>query len=119
MNGVSLKDRHNISKKTILTRKITDEKKELFRTKLENTDWTEVLMEPNCNSKWEKLTNKIQTALDEKCPCIEKTVSIGAKLSKTPWITEGLRNSEQTLSKLMKKAYNRPNITEDGQTLNN
>ena len=76
-------------------------------------------MEPNCNSKWEKLTNKIQTALDETCPCIEKTVSIGAKPSKTPWITEGLRNSEQTLSKLMKKAYNRPNITEDGQTLNN
>ena len=119
INGVSLRDRHNIGKKTIQTRKITDEKKELFRTKLENTDWTEVLTEPDCNSKWEKLTNNIQAALDETCPCIEKTVSIGAKPSKTPWITEGLKNSEQALSKLMKRANKRPNVIEADQTRTN
>ena len=62
INGVSLKDRHNIGKKTIQTRKITDEKKELFRTKLADTDWTDVLSEPDCNAKWEKLTNHIQAS---------------------------------------------------------
>ena len=119
INGITLNDRHNIGKKTIQTRKITDEKKELFRTKLANTDWADVLAEPNCNTKWEKLTKHIQAALDKTCPIIEKTVSIGTKPSNTPWITEGLKNSEQKLTKLMRNANRQPNTIEAGQTLNN
>ena len=52
-----------MAKKTIRTRKITDEKKEQFRAKLSDTDWTDVTNEHNCNTKWEKLMH-IQEALD-------------------------------------------------------
>ena len=119
INGIALKDRHKIGKKTIQTRKITEEKQENFRTKLANTDWSGVRNEINCDRKWDKLTKHIQEALDETCPTTEKTVSIDTKPSKTPWITEGLRNSETTLSKLMRKANKRPNIIEAEHTLSN
>ena len=119
VNGITLKDRQLVGKKKILTRKITDEKKEQFRTKLDNTDWTEILSEQDCDRKWEKLTKIIQETLDETCPCVEKVVSTEAKPSKTPWITEGLRQSEQALARLMKKANKHPNTIEAGQTINN
>ena len=119
LNGITLKDRHIVGKKTIRTRKITDEKKEQFRVKLAETDWTNVRNEQDCNRKWEILTKQIQTALDDTCPMKEKVVSTDAKPSKTPWITEGLRTSERTLAKLMKEAYANPNSIAIDQTSNN
>ncbi len=119
LNGITLVDRHAVGKKTIVTRKITEEKIDQLREKIANINWSDTIEEQDNDSKWNRLTTHISTALDEICPCIEKKVSTNTKPSKTPWLTEGLRISEQTLAKKMKKANKHPNNIEAGQTKNN
>ena len=91
------------------TRKITETSKNAIKDKIRNTDWNEVISEQDCNRKWEKLTDTIVKILDDTCPVTEKKINLNKGPPKSPWMTEGLKQSEYTLKKLTKRAKRNPN----------
>ena len=82
--------------------------------KLRDTDWTPILREQISNKKWELFANKVKDTLDETCP--EKAIKVrnNEGPNRTPWMTEGLNQSENTLKKLMKAANKNPNVKKMG-----
>ena len=109
INGISLKTASKDEYETIRSRKITEQAKTTIKEKLVSTDWSNVLLENENNKKWENLTENITKVLDEVCPITEKRVKVNRGPPRSPWMTEGLKQSQYTQMRLFKLANRDPN----------
>ena len=109
VNGVILKSKTKDQFETVRSRKITETAKTAIKDKLRISDWSNVLEENDSNRKWENLTDNIVKVLDEVCPITEKKINLNKGPPRSPWMSEGLKQSEYTLNKLSKLANRNPN----------
>ena len=118
LNGIILKTASKDEYETIRSRKITEAAKKTIKEKLVTTDWSNVLLVNDNNKKWENLTDNITKVLDEVCPITEKRVKVNRGPPRTPWMTEGLKQSQHTHKRLFKLANKNPNgpSGEEGKT---
>ena len=108
INGVILKSSAKEEFETIKSRKITEAAKISIKEKLMSADWSNVLLENDNNKKWENLTDNITKILDDVCPVTEKRVKSNRGPPRTPWMTEGLKQSQYTQMKLFKLFNSNP-----------
>ena len=66
-------------------------------------------MTSDIQMNWENLTDNIVKVLDEVCPITEKKINLNKGPPRSPWMSEGLKQSEYTLNKLSKLANRNPN----------
>ena len=103
-------------KKTIITRKLNENKLKLIKKELQNVNWDNYIS-INCNKPddvnclFENVHAKICESINKHAPLKEETVNVG-KLRQEPWMTSGLKRSSQKLKKLY-KSYLKSSSTTD------
>ena len=92
--------------KTITYRKSGDEYDTIFREKVSNHDFNELVMINDVNVAFQTFSNIIYTLYDESYPEVVKNVKIFGV--KNPWLTSAIRPSIKNKNKLYKKFLRRP-----------
>ena len=90
-------------------RKITSNNKEIFKSKLENLNWDNVMYNQDPMSACDNFFNNITKAYENSFP--EKIISLSKKsLFKSPWMTAGLLSSRKKKQKLYCKKTRKPTV---------
>ena len=107
------------SVKTIKKTIFSDENLQKFKTELSRADFSSIYNEPNTHKKWENLTQVIKDKLESACPIKTVNIKPGKHRKTIPYMTEGLRNSANTLRNLTKLSIKNPLQTMPGNQHNN
>ena len=92
--------------KSISYRRSGDHYDNIFKERLQNTDFTEVIESNDVNESFRLLNNIIYSLYDEIYPLVSKTIRIGD--ANKAWLTAGIRQSIKTKNKLYKKYIRKP-----------
>ena len=117
--GVILEEKLHEAAKTIQKRIFSDENVKKFKKELDETNFAEVYAERDTHKKWTLLQRIIREKLEHTCPLKTVNIKPGKFRRKIPYMTEGLKNSSKTLSRLNELSTKNPNQILPGNTETN
>ena len=89
----------------IYKRIITDEKIQIFKSKIHDFDWQEVLIQTDTNKAYMSFLKILSSVYDEVFP--KESIRLKTKSILSPWITTGIRKSSKKKQKLYQKFLKR------------